>query len=187
MEQSVPQKRSLETEDGTDSNKLQKTEQQNLEQKLSKSQRRRQKQKLNKQLSLQVTCELPSSCYENPQIFENQSQFNSHYEEFHQNICAECKRNFPSSKLLDCHLMENHNPIAKIKLERNEPIFQCFVSDCDKVFSNHKKRRLHLIDKHKFSKDFIFSVVDKGINKNTTKLIKKDNKGFNVWKSARED
>lgn len=153
-------------------------------QKPSKSSRRRAKQKELKQIALQVTCSLPPICDETPQVFADSGIYEAHYKACHINICSECKKNFPTGKILSCHLTENHDPFSKIKLERGEPIFACYVEGCDRTFRDHKKRRLHLIDKHHYPRDFIFSIVDSGIKKGDVSLIKADNKGYNVWKSA---
>lgn len=134
---------------------------------------------------ISITCSLPPICSQNPCTFETHSTFELHILSNHTNICTQCKKNFPTAKLLDLHILENHNPFIKIKLEKGEPVFGCFVDNCDRVFKNHKKRRLHLIDKHDYPKDYIFSIVDNGIRKNDSSLIKKNqNKSFGVWKPA---
>src|ERR1700722_14248192 len=42
--------------------------------------------------------------------------------------------------------------------------YSCFVEDCDKKCSTPQKRRLHLIDKHLFPKDYDFYVINDGID-----------------------
>lgn len=128
-----------------------------------------------------ITCTLPPCVSES---FPTFSQYELHYISTHTNICSECKSNFPTTKLLDVHIAENHDPFMKIKLQRGDPVFGCFVEGCDRVFSTHKKRRLHLIDKHHYPKDFVFSVVDRGIKKGDTSLIKKNTNPHGVWKPA---
>lgn len=136
-------------------------------------------------LEKNITCSLPPLCSQNPKDFDNFADYQLHYLSDHTNICAECSKNFPTSKLLDLHINENHNPFIKIKLQKEEPVFGCFVENCDKLFKNHKKRRLHLIDKHDYPKNFIFSIVDRGIKKTDTSLIKQDaKKSYGVWKPA---
>lgn len=131
-----------------------------------------------------ITCSLPPTCSQEPQTFNTWKQYQSHYLSAHSNTCSECSKNFPTPKLLDLHIAENHDPFIKIKLQKGEPVFGCFVEGCDRVFKDHKKRRLHLIDKHDFPKDFIFSIVDRGIKKGDTSLIKKNTKSYGVWKPA---
>ena len=42
--------------------------------------------------------------------------------------------------------------------------YSCFVEDCDKKCSTPYKRRLHLIDKHLFPKDYDFYIINDGID-----------------------
>lgn len=142
------------------------------------------KHKGKEKINTTIICNLPPNCSDNPQSFDNYKSYELHYISNHTNNCSECKKNFPTSKLLDLHISENHNPFMKIQLEKGERVFGCFVENCDKFFRDHKKRRLHLIDKHDYPKDFIFSIVDRGISKNDTSLIKKNTRNYNVWKPA---
>lgn len=187
MDETPSLKRQRDSDDETDAPREKQpnltTEQEEIV-KPSKSARRRAKQKEAKLLALQVTCSLPPLCDESPQVFANSGLYEAHYRTCHVNICSECKKNFPTSKILECHLTENHDPFSRIKLEKGEPIFHCFVTDCDRMFKDHKKRRLHLIDKHHYPKDYIFSVVDSGIKNGDVSLIKANNKSYNVWKPA---
>lgn len=131
-----------------------------------------------------ITCNLPPICSQDPSVFPNWKQYELHYISSHTNTCSECTKNFPTSKLLDLHITENHDPFTRIKLQKGEPVFGCFVENCDRFFKDHKKRRLHLIDKHDYPKDFIFSIVDRGIKKSDNSLIKKNTKSYGVWKPA---
>lgn len=153
---------------------------------LSKSGRRRARQKEAKIIAKQVTCSLPPGCDQTPQTFANGGLYHAHYVTCHTNVCSECKRNFPTAQILACHIAENHDPFTRIRLEKGEPVFGCFVAGCERLFKDHKKRRLHLIDKHGYPRDFVFSVVDAGIKKGALSLIKENNKGYNVWRSAKE-
>ena len=42
--------------------------------------------------------------------------------------------------------------------------YSCFVEDCDKKCSTPQKRRLHLVDKHLFPKDYDFYIINDGID-----------------------
>lgn len=131
-----------------------------------------------------IECSLPPLCSQEAKQFESFEQYELHYVSEHTNICTECKRNFPTNRLLELHIAENHDPFMKIKLQRGDRVFGCFVENCDKLFRDHKKRRLHLIDKHDYPRDYIFSIVDRGIRKSDTSLIKKNTQAYGVWKSA---
>jgi hypothetical protein len=42
--------------------------------------------------------------------------------------------------------------------------FSCFVEDCERKCRTPQKRRLHLIDKHMYPKNFFFAVTKSGID-----------------------
>ncbi|CUM64295.1 uncharacterized protein PRCAT00001893001 [Priceomyces carsonii] len=114
---------------------------------------------------LPMTCDLPS-CPSNSILFSNYYEYENHIVTSHNYICIECKRKFPSEYFLNLHIDENHNPLLKIKQEQGTKIFKCLqYSDegCKRFFSTPKKRRLHMIDKHHYPKDFDFGVINNGI------------------------
>lgn len=173
-EECINDKIELPLEEGTD---LEETEP-------KKSSKSKNKNKSKTPADSPITCNLPPLCSTDPKEFESFSLYQLHYISDHTNICTECKKNFPTNKLLDVHIAENHDPFMKIKLQRGDRVFGCFVENCDKLFRDHKKRRLHLIDKHHYPRDYIFSIVDNGIRKSDTSLIKKNTKSYGVWKPA---
>lgn len=152
---------------------------------LSKRQRQRKNRKERQKLANQfsITCNLPDSCSVTPVTFHSHTDYDMHFDTEHSHTCLECDKIFPCNKLLDIHITENHDPFAKIKLQRGDPIFACFDANCERVFKDHRKRRLHLIDKHNYPKDFIFSIIDKGIKNGDTSLIKV-RKEYGIWKSV---
>ena len=99
-----------------------------------------------------------------PLDFATYAEYESHYQQAHSNRCTECKKNFPTSHFLELHLAENHDPIIASKREADEKTYACFVEGCDKVCSEWKKRRSHLVDKHGFPKNYDFLVVDHGVD-----------------------
>ena len=46
----------------------------------------------------------------------------------------------------------------------------CLVEGCDKVCWTWSRRRLHVIDKHHFPRDYDFSVINDGIDNKTSTL-----------------
>jgi uncharacterized protein YlaI len=102
--------------------------------------------------------------------FDTLEAFDVHYAQIHTNRCSECGRNLPSAHLLSLHIDENHNPLRQALQERGEKTYACFLPDCEKRCSTPQKRRLHLIDKHGFPKDYNFRIVDRGIDKATSML-----------------
>ncbi|POS86471.1 hypothetical protein EPUL_004004, partial [Erysiphe pulchra] len=108
-----------------------------------------------------MCCSLPP--HRDTLKFNSFDEYNVHYVKEHTNRCLECFKNFPTNHLLSLHIEENHNSIFDIKKERGEKMYACFVEDCDRLCSTPQKRRMHLIDKHLFPKDYDFYVVNHGI------------------------
>ncbi|KAK6521657.1 hypothetical protein TWF506_001866 [Arthrobotrys conoides] len=114
-----------------------------------------------------ITCSLPTCPQRTHQTTES---FEIHYNKYHTNRCHDCLKNFPTLRILECHIRENHDMFAVLKRERGEKIYACFVEDCEKVCVSFGKRRAHLIDKHYYHKNFNFSIVDTGIDRATSLL-----------------
>ncbi|KAF9913777.1 hypothetical protein BX616_009603 [Lobosporangium transversale] len=74
-----------------------------------------------------------------------------------------CRKSFPGEKWLDLHIHEVHDVLIKIRRERGEKTYQCFVEGCDRLCSTPVKRRRHLIDKHHYPKWFNFDLVLTGV------------------------
>ncbi len=116
-----------------------------------------------------VHCDL-APCHHKP--FASSLEYESHYLNNHQHKCLSCKSIFPNEQFLDLHLSEFHDPFNAIRKERGEKIYRCFSAGCDKVCSSPQKRKLHLIDKHQYPKNFLFSIVKTGLRPNQTSLLK---------------
>jgi len=100
-----------------------------------------------------------------PLGFPSYSAYELHYNKTHINRCLECNRNFPTDRFLSLHIAENHDPITASLRARGDKTYACFVEGCDRVCSSPQKRRLHLVDKHCFPRDYdFFGVVNEGID-----------------------
>lgn len=108
----------------------------------------------------QILCDL-APCTATP--FETHLQYTAHLKSVHHHRCLECNLLFPSNDILQLHIDENHNPLLLVKQERGEKIFRCVSRGCDKVCSTPKNRRLHMIDKHGYPRDFKFDVINRGM------------------------
>jgi hypothetical protein len=97
--------------------------------------------------------------------FNSQEAYEVHYAEEHTNRCKTCSKNFPTSHYLDLHIEENHNALREELAARGEKTYGCLVEGCDRKCSTPQKRRLHLIDKHMFPKNYNFRIVDRGTDK----------------------
>ncbi|KAK6458269.1 uncharacterized protein RJT20DRAFT_126246 [Scheffersomyces xylosifermentans] len=112
-----------------------------------------------------VICDTPP-CNRNPKHFSNYSEYELHFISSHNYICNECRKRFPSELFLELHIDENHNPFTKIEQDKGGKIFKCFnysPTGCTKKCSTPKKRRLHMIDKHGYPKEFRFDIVNRGL------------------------
>ncbi|KAF9951746.1 hypothetical protein BGZ72_006791 [Mortierella alpina] len=95
--------------------------------------------------------------------FSTPAAYEHHYEINHRYICETCGKPFPSEKWLELHIHEVHNIMVKIKREKGEKTYGCFVEGCDRLCSTASKRRMHLIDKHHYPKQFNFAIVFTGV------------------------
>lgn len=115
-----------------------------------------------------IRCFLPPH---RPYSFSSYEDFDSHYYKSHVNRCSECNKNFPSEHFLDLHITEVHDSLADAKQARGEKTFVCFVEYCDKLCHTPQKRRLHLIDKHHFPKNYNFFITKDGLDKRHSLLV----------------
>ncbi|KAF9910418.1 hypothetical protein EC991_006685 [Linnemannia zychae] len=103
--------------------------------------------------------------------------YEHHFDTNHRYICQTCKKAFPGEKWLVLHIREIHDVLVRIQRERGEKTYQCYVDDCDRMCSTPQKRRMHLIDKHQYPKQFNFSIVVTGVipSAQRTAFIQKQN------------
>ncbi|OAD57457.1 hypothetical protein WN48_01958 [Eufriesea mexicana] len=88
-------------------------------------------------------------------IFRTLIDFEMHYNTNHRYACIECKKSLPSPRLLDIHIQETHDNFFKVA-SKKQPMYQCYVSECDLKFYNSLERRDHCTTVHKFPKNFRF-------------------------------
>ncbi|KAI9343615.1 hypothetical protein BDR26DRAFT_858416 [Obelidium mucronatum] len=105
----------------------------------------------------QFTCSIAISCAELPP-FTSRTAYKEHCRLEHSNPCSFCKRILPSKKMLDLHIMEIHDSFFQVLAERGNS-YECFVDNCTRKCSGPFKRKLHLMDKHKFPASFNFHVI----------------------------
>lgn len=135
--------------------------------------------------STQMLCSLPP--HRQTLSFASYEEYELHYNKTHVNRCLECRKNFPTEHFLNLHIEENHDALVSVRRERGDKTvysiaapyeyiitilqYACFVEDCDRPCSTPQKRRMHLMDKHLFPKDYDFYIVDNGIDNRTSMLI----------------
>lgn len=108
--------------------------------------------------------------HRDPLGFPSVADFELHYAKEHSNRCLACGKNFPTTHFLALHTDENHNAFRQALQAKGEKTYACFVEDCPKSCSSLHKRRLHLIDKHLFPRNYHFRIVDSGIDKSISML-----------------
>ncbi|KAH7335611.1 hypothetical protein B0J17DRAFT_575891 [Rhizoctonia solani] len=123
--------------------------------------------------SRSLVCSLPPTCSppRHPTALGSLRELEEHYKKYHTHICQEgnCRNEpggakiFPDARMLELHQTEYHDELARIKNERGESIFACFMGSCPKKFRTPKGRRLHLIDAHGYPKLFFFAVTKHGV------------------------
>ncbi|KAH7321574.1 hypothetical protein BKA65DRAFT_608779 [Rhexocercosporidium sp. MPI-PUGE-AT-0058] len=116
----------------------------------------------------EMRCSLPP--HRGTLTFASFEEYDIHYAKTHTNRCLECRKNFPTEHFLNLHIEENHDAMVSVLRERGEKTYSCFVEDCDRKCSTPQKRRMHLIDKHMFPKDYDFYVVNDGIDRRSSML-----------------
>lgn len=130
-----------------------------------------------------ITCALPP----HPPIkFDTYDEYETHYHKSHDARCLECAKNFPTDHFLSLHITETHDPLSRIKRERGEKTYHCFVQDCEKVCSTPQKRRMHLVDKHMFPRNYDFHIVNHGSD-NRTSLLRPEAKTHQKQNNARKN
>ncbi|CZT50229.1 uncharacterized protein RSE6_11174 [Rhynchosporium secalis] len=118
--------------------------------------------------AVEMRCSLPP--HRGTLTFASFEEYDVHYAKTHTNRCLECRKNFPTEHFLNLHIEENHDAMVAVLKERGEKIYSCFVEDCDKKCSTPQKRRMHLVDKHMFPKDYDFYIVNDGIDRRSSML-----------------
>ncbi|KAJ6780505.1 hypothetical protein PWT90_02981 [Aphanocladium album] len=118
--------------------------------------------------SVHILCSLPPHA---EMAFTSYAAYEVHYSSAHTNRCLTCRKNFPSQHLLDVHIEEMHDPLAKVKREQGGYTFSCFVEGCDRKCATPQKRRMHMIDKHLYPRNFFFAVTRDGIDGRRSLLV----------------
>lgn len=135
-----------------------------------------------------MQCSLPP--HKEPLKFKSYEEYETHYHSFHTNRCLDCRKNFPSEHLLNVHIEEWHDPLVVVKRDRGEHTvslkiarpaklagvlisfqYSCFVEGCERKCLTHQKRRMHLVDKHMYPKNFFFGITKDGIDGRRSLLV----------------
>ncbi|KAJ2910295.1 hypothetical protein GGI21_001016 [Coemansia aciculifera] len=106
-------------------------------------------------------------CHDTPclgaAVFPSALAYERHYDQMHRNTCSMCSAIFPSTHWLDLHVQELHDSFFDARVARGDKAFRCFLPACAKLFARPGKRRLHMIDKHKFPVNFNWNLLRVGL------------------------
>lgn len=97
-------------------------------------------------------CDIPG-CGE---WFSGVPSYEAHYNSLHRHSCQKCQRSFPSTHLLEIHVLENHDTLFSMIATRKN-LYRCLVESCPDKFSSDEERKDHLISFHKYPSDFRFN------------------------------
>ncbi|XP_077093189.1 zinc finger protein 511 isoform X2 [Siphateles boraxobius] len=89
------------------------------------------------------------------QLFDTLEGYEHHYNSLHRNVCSNCKRSFPSNRLLEIHILEWHDSLFQVMAEKH-CMYECLVDGCGLKFKTTKERKDHLIRTHSYPADFRF-------------------------------
>ncbi|XP_073934103.1 zinc finger protein 511 isoform X3 [Castor canadensis] len=88
----------------------------------------------------EFTCHVAGCC----QVFAALEDYQHHYHVMHGNACSLCSRAFPSSHLLEAHILEWHDSLFQILAERQD-MYQCLVVGCPEKFKTSQDRKDHML------------------------------------------
>jgi hypothetical protein len=66
---------------------------------------------------------------------------------------------------------ESLAPIFGVQQANPDPQFSCFVEGCERKCRTPQKRRMHLIDKHMYPKNFFFAITREGVDGRRSMLL----------------
>ncbi|KAG8161435.1 hypothetical protein KVR01_008422 [Diaporthe batatas] len=118
---------------------------------------------------LDFACSLPGH---GPGLrFPSYEEYESHYHKAHENRCIDCRKNFPSSHMLNLHIGEFHDALTELRKEKGENIYSCFVETCAEKRKTPAERRAHLIETHKYPTNYFFAVTKAGVDRRQSMLV----------------
>ncbi|EAQ91361.1 hypothetical protein CHGG_03296 [Chaetomium globosum CBS 148.51] len=132
--------------------------------------------------NIEMHCSLPP--HKEAIKFSSYDAYEAHYRDQHTNRCAQCRKNFPSAHLVGLHIEEIHDSFVQVRREKGERTYSCFVDGCDRKCSTPQKRKMHLIDKHMYPKNFFFAITREGIDGRRSLLLEDRGRGRRQQKSS---
>ncbi|KAJ0116462.1 hypothetical protein J7T55_007442 [Diaporthe amygdali] len=116
-----------------------------------------------------IKCSLPGH---GPGLsFDTYQDYESHYHKAHTNRCIDCRKNFPSSHILNLHIKEFHDALTELRKEKGDHVYSCFVETCVEKRKTPAERRAHLIETHKYPTNYFFAVTKAGVDHRQSMLV----------------
>ncbi|KAG6365388.1 hypothetical protein INS49_006999 [Diaporthe citri] len=116
-----------------------------------------------------IKCSLPGHAH--GMHFAKYQDYESHYHKAHSNRCLDCRKNFPSSHILNLHIREFHDALTELRKEKGDHIYSCFVETCAEKRKTPAERRAHLIETHKYPTNYFFAVTKAGVDHRQSMLV----------------
>lgn len=111
----------------------------------------------------EFVCGISSCC----QTFDTLIKYETHYNSSHRHVCHICQRMFPSSHLLEVHVLESHDVMFSLLSEKYN-MFQCLLVDCPLKFKTSKDRKNHMTTAHRYPTNYRY---DKSANSRSKKRV----------------
>lgn len=74
-----------------------------------------------------IKCSLPGH---GPGLrFATYQDYESHYHKAHSNRCLDCRKNFPSSHILNLHIKEFHDALTELRKEKGDHVVSSCLSE----------------------------------------------------------
>lgn len=95
------------------------------------------------------------------QVFDSLLRYEAHYNSSHRHVCQTCGRVYPTSHLLEVHVLETHDVMFTM-LAQKQCMFQCLLADCPLRFKTWKDRKNHMIKLHKYPPNYRYDRAKSG-------------------------
>eukprot|EP00833_Pecoramyces_ruminatium_P009032 jgi/Orpsp1_1/1183064/evm.model.c7180000083695.2 len=127
-----------------------------------------------------IKCNLLPSCLNLK--FYTTEDYEAHYSLTHRYYCSICNVTLMTERLLNIHLQEVHDSFFEV-LSQRKNMYQCLIADCEEKFKDAEERKIHLMEKHNFSKlTNINNLIKKRMKKTNT--TNNSNKLWNSWRET---
>lgn len=93
--------------------------------------------------------------------------------------CSACKKVLMSAHLLELHILEHHDSYFNV-VKDSQPLFTCFLAECDVKSRTSEERKEHCINQHSFPHDFRYDNFQSSAAKSSSVSVKDHTKSSNA-------